>query len=195
MRTNTYPSGAPSVRRYSTKTGRWNRLALSRAHSRWTSRTSARTWSSSKYQRLEFQPIYSKLVMRVFDLYVNFLKYMYSTRFSGGRRLPQKTNRPLLLSPPSFVPMYHLSCHVRTDVSWRQADVRTQVTWRSWRSCGKYNSIKICLILFKFCASSSSQDPQKQGMSLTPLSSNFYSENFIWRKSLTRFSWKWYVRV
>jgi hypothetical protein len=28
--------------------------------------------------------IYSKLVMRVFDVYVNILKYMYNTRFSGG---------------------------------------------------------------------------------------------------------------
>jgi hypothetical protein len=28
--------------------------------------------------------IYSKLVMRAFDVYVNTLKYMYSTRFIGG---------------------------------------------------------------------------------------------------------------
>jgi hydrogenase maturation factor HypF (carbamoyltransferase family) len=30
------------------------------------------------------QSIYSKLVMRVFDVYANILKCMYSTRFSGG---------------------------------------------------------------------------------------------------------------
>jgi hypothetical protein len=30
------------------------------------------------------QSIYSKLAMRVFDVYVNILKCMYSTRFSGG---------------------------------------------------------------------------------------------------------------
>ncbi len=41
----------------------------------------------------------------------------------------------------------HLSCYVRPDVSLTSADVRTQVTCRSWRSCGKYNSLKICLIL------------------------------------------------
>ena len=30
------------------------------------------------------QSIYSKLEMRVFDVYTNILKFMYSTRFSGG---------------------------------------------------------------------------------------------------------------
>ena len=30
------------------------------------------------------QSIYSKLTMRVFDVYANILKCMYSTRFSGG---------------------------------------------------------------------------------------------------------------
>ncbi len=30
------------------------------------------------------QSIYSKLAMRVFDVYANILKCMYSTRFSGG---------------------------------------------------------------------------------------------------------------
>ena len=30
------------------------------------------------------QSTYSKLVMRVFDVYVNILKCMYSTRFRGG---------------------------------------------------------------------------------------------------------------
>ncbi len=65
------------------------------------------------------------------------------------------------------------SCHVRPDVSLTSADVRPQVTWRSWRSCGKYNSLKICLILFKFCAPSSSRGPRKKGMSRTPLPSIF----------------------
>ena len=83
-----------------------------------------------------------------------------------------------------------LSCYVRPDVSLTSAYVRSQVTWRSRRSCGKYNSLKICLILFKFCAPSSSQAPWKQGMSRTPISSIFLSPNFIWRKSLTR-SGKW----
>ena len=30
------------------------------------------------------QSVYSKLTMRVFDVYANILKCMYSTRFSGG---------------------------------------------------------------------------------------------------------------
>ena len=85
-----------------------------------------------------------------------------------------------------------LSCHVKPDVRWRQVDVRPQVTWRTWRSYWKYNSLKICLILFKFCTPSSSQAPWKQGMSHTPLSSIFLSPNFIWRKNLTRRG-KWYV--
>jgi hypothetical protein len=50
-----------------------------------------------------------------------------------------------------------LICHVRSDVSLTSADVRPQVIWRSWRSCGKYDSLKICLIHFKFCVPSSSQ--------------------------------------
>jgi hypothetical protein len=49
----------------------------------------------------------------------------------------------------------HLSCHVRPDVSWHQVDVRPQVTWQNWRNCGKYKSLKICLIHFKLCAPSS----------------------------------------
>ena len=30
------------------------------------------------------ESIYSKLTMRVFDVYVNILKCLYSTRFNGG---------------------------------------------------------------------------------------------------------------
>ncbi len=45
---------------------------------------------------------------------------------------------------------------------------------------------------FKFCTPSSSQDPWKQSMSHTPLSSIFLSPNFIWRKILTRRG-KWCV--
>ena len=33
---------------------------------------------------VNLQSIYTKLTMRVFDVYTNILKYMYSTRFSGG---------------------------------------------------------------------------------------------------------------
>jgi hypothetical protein len=49
------------------------------------------------------QSIYSKLVMRVFDAYVNILKCMYSTRFSGGpTRLeasPEAQPTPIVVTP------------------------------------------------------------------------------------------------
>jgi hypothetical protein len=50
------------------------------------------------------QSIYSKLAMRVFDVYKNILKCMYITRFSGGWKFLQNPNRLPSLSPPSFVP-------------------------------------------------------------------------------------------
>ena len=37
-----------------------------------------------KVPEASISSIYSKLAMRVFDVYANILKYMYSTRFSGG---------------------------------------------------------------------------------------------------------------
>jgi len=37
-----------------------------------------------KVPEASIQSIYSKLTMRVFDVYANILKCMYSTRFSGG---------------------------------------------------------------------------------------------------------------
>jgi len=51
---------------------------------------------------------------------------------------------------------------VTNDVSWRQTDVRRQDTWRSWRKRGKYNSLDICRIHFKFCVSTSSPPTEKQ---------------------------------
>ena len=49
------------------------------------------------------QSIYSKLSMRVFDVYANILKYMYSTRFSGGpTRLeasPEDQQTPTVVTP------------------------------------------------------------------------------------------------
>jgi len=40
------------------------------------------------------QSIYSKpwLTMRVFDVYANILKYMYSARFSGGTMRPEASS-------------------------------------------------------------------------------------------------------
>jgi hypothetical protein len=47
--------------------------------------------------------VYSKLVMRVFDVYVNILKYMYSTRFSGGparsEASPEAQPTPIVVTP------------------------------------------------------------------------------------------------
>ncbi len=37
-----------------------------------------------RVQEASINSIYSKLAMRAFDVYVNILKYMYSTRLSGG---------------------------------------------------------------------------------------------------------------
>jgi hypothetical protein len=37
-----------------------------------------------KVPEVSIESIYSKLTMRVFDVYVNILKCMYSTRFNGG---------------------------------------------------------------------------------------------------------------
>ena len=37
-----------------------------------------------KVPEASIQSVYSKLTMRVFDVYANILKCMYSTRFSGG---------------------------------------------------------------------------------------------------------------
>jgi hypothetical protein len=49
------------------------------------------------------QSIYSKLVTRVFDVYANILKWMYSTRFTGGpTRLeasPEAEPTPIVVTP------------------------------------------------------------------------------------------------
>jgi hypothetical protein len=49
------------------------------------------------------QSIYSKLKMRVFDIYANILKYMYSTRFSGSstrsEASPEAQPTPILVIP------------------------------------------------------------------------------------------------
>lgn len=69
----------------------------------------------------------------------------------------------------------HLSCprYVRSSVTWRQVDVRLQVTWRSWRSCVKYKLLGLpdsfqilCIVLLA--------SVRKQGMSRISLSWFFY---------------------
>ena len=49
------------------------------------------------------QSIYSKLAMRVFVVYTNILKYMYSTRFSGGstksESSPEAQSTPIVVTP------------------------------------------------------------------------------------------------
>jgi hypothetical protein len=49
------------------------------------------------------QSIYSKLAMRVFDVYANILKCMYSTRFSGGltrsETFPETQPTPIVVTP------------------------------------------------------------------------------------------------
>jgi hypothetical protein len=57
----------------------------------------------------------------------------------------------------SWVQVWHLIFSRHTWRQVRSGVVRPQVTRRSWRSCGKYDSLKICLIHFKFCVPSSPQ--------------------------------------
>ena len=49
------------------------------------------------------QSIYSKLEMRVFDVYANILKCMYSTRFSGAstksEASPEAQSTPIIVTP------------------------------------------------------------------------------------------------
>ncbi len=49
------------------------------------------------------QSTYSKLVMRVFDVYTNVLKYMYNTRFNGGQTTleasPEVQPTPIVVNP------------------------------------------------------------------------------------------------
>ena len=49
------------------------------------------------------QSIYSKLAMRVFDVYANILKYMYSTRFREGstrsETSPTSRSTPIAVTP------------------------------------------------------------------------------------------------
>ena len=51
--------------------------------------------------------VYSKLAMRVFDVYANILKCMFNIRFNGGATRSEADSDdqpPLVLSPPLFTP-------------------------------------------------------------------------------------------
>ncbi len=68
-----------------------------------------------------------------------------------------------------------LSCHVRpdvswrqTDVSWRQTDVRPEFTWRSWRSSGKYNSLRFVWFTSTFVHLQGTVDLVKHWLSSDP---------------------------
>jgi len=56
-----------------------------------------------KVPETSIQAIYSKLTMRVFDVYANILKCMYSTRFSGGpskmEASPEAQSTPIVATP------------------------------------------------------------------------------------------------
>ena len=71
-----------------------------------------------------------------------------------------------------------LSCHVRSDVSWRQTDVRPQVTWRNWRTYGKYNSLKICLISLQILCTFLLASPLKTGHVTPPTFFIFFIPKF-----------------
>ncbi len=52
---------------------------------------------------VSIQSIYSKLALRVFDVYANILKYMYITRFRGGptrsEASPEAQPTPIVVTP------------------------------------------------------------------------------------------------
>jgi hypothetical protein len=56
-----------------------------------------------KVQEASIQVIYSKLTMRVLDVYANILKCMYSTRFSGGSTRSEASSEaqstPIVVTP------------------------------------------------------------------------------------------------
>ena len=56
-----------------------------------------------KLPEASIQSVYSKLTMRVFDVYANILKCMYSTRFSGGPNKledsPEAQSSPITATP------------------------------------------------------------------------------------------------
>ena len=56
-----------------------------------------------KVPEASIESIYSKLTMRVFDVYANILKCMYSTRFSGGpsklEASPEAQPTPIVVTP------------------------------------------------------------------------------------------------
>ena len=66
-----------------------------------------------KVLETSIESIYSKRTMRVFDVYSNILKYMYSTRFNGGSARSgasseaQSLSRPPMLPPLSFASRKH----------------------------------------------------------------------------------------
>jgi len=79
-----------------------------------------------KVPEANIQSIYSKLAMRVFDVYANILKCMYNTRFSGG-----STKSDLLTetqSTPSVVtPLIHTIDTSRPDKHKRRRKENREV--------------------------------------------------------------------
>jgi len=73
------------------------------------------------------QSVYSKLTMRVFDVYANILKCMYSTRFSGGST---KSEDPLETqsTPTAIIPLLRTLDTSRPDKYKRW---RKETEWRS----------------------------------------------------------------
>ncbi len=70
------------------------------------------------------QSIYSKLTTRVFDVYSNILKCIYSVRFNGGstrsKTSPESQSTPTVVTP-SFVP---LTPPVRIDIKDEEKSIR-----------------------------------------------------------------------
>ncbi len=76
---------------------------------------------------VSIQSIYSKLTMRVFDVYANILKNMYSTRFNGGPTRSE-TSPEVQLTPIVVTPLIHTIDTPRPDKykRWRKESHETK---------------------------------------------------------------------
>jgi hypothetical protein len=102
-RNNTYLFENPSVMGYIDKSGRWNWSVLQRVHTLWTRRTWGKSWIFCKYQRQSSNPFtrnwrweYS-MSIRIFS---NSCLVPDLVGVQLGQGLPQKPNRPPMLSSP-----------------------------------------------------------------------------------------------
>ena len=73
------------------------------------------------------QSVYSKLTMRVFDVYANILKCMYSSRFSGGSTKSEDPSEAQS-TPTASTPLLRILDTSRPDKykRWRKESQETE---------------------------------------------------------------------